>query len=280
VVFYKYTFLGDSFLMEIKRTRRHEVSFSEGGIVCSSAEEFLKTIADNSADIVFLDPPFNLKKLYSSKMPLLDKKPKDDYFKWLTGIIDESVRILSPGGAFYMYHLPEIAMQIGSYAQGKLDFRHWIAISMKNGFARGNRLYPSHYALLYFTRGKPVIFNRPKIEPQRCKSCGEYAKDYGGYKKIIDEKGINLSDIWDDLSPVRHAKDKNRDANELPKKLFERIIEISGKNEKLYVDPFGGSGTGAIAALEKGMKIAICDILPENYLLIKKRVKDYLKNQK
>ena len=36
---------------------------------------------------------------------------------------------------------------------------------MKNGFARGKKLYPAHYALLYFTKGMPASFQRPKILP-------------------------------------------------------------------------------------------------------------------
>src|SRR2546422_6918695 len=95
--------------------------------------------------------------------------------------------------------------------QGELPFRHWIAISMKGGFARGQYLYPAHYALLYLTKGQPGRFHRPKIDPPHCKKCGALLKDYGGYKKFISN-GINLSDIWDDVSPVRHNRYKHRRA--------------------------------------------------------------------
>ena len=253
----------------------NHTEYTNASVFCSSANAFLKTIGSDSTSIVFLDPPFNLKKLYTSKIPLLDSRSTDQYQSWLQGIITESIRILAPGGALFMYHIPEMALKYGAFMQTHLDFRHWIAISMKNGFARGRKLYPAHYALLYLTKGKPAVFHRPKIEPQLCKTCGGYAKDYGGYKSIIEEKGINLSDIWDDLSPVRHAKYKNRDANELPKKLFERIIAISGEKGKLFVDPFCGSGTGALIALETGMRVKVCDIVKENYEIINNRIKAY-----
>ncbi len=60
-----------------------------------------------------------------------------------------------------------------SLLEQHLDFRHWIAISMKNGFVRGDHLYPAHYALLYYTKGKPESFNRPKVPKPICGALQE-----------------------------------------------------------------------------------------------------------
>jgi len=190
----------------------------------------------------------------------------------LNSVVDESVRILSEGGALYVYHLPIWAMRVASRLDATLTFRHWIAVSMKNGFARGMRLYPAHYALLMFTRGTPLQFRRPLLRPQVCRHCGKLIKDYGGYRSIIESKGLNLSDVWDDLSPVRHRTVKTRRANELPRTLFSRIFAISGRKGGLYVDPFGGSGAGVIAAVQAGMTFACCDLLRTNCTLITRRV--------
>jgi site-specific DNA-methyltransferase (adenine-specific) len=143
---------------------------------------------------------------------------------------------------------------------------------MKNGFVRGSHLYPAHYALLMFTKGKPRKFSRPRIAPQECRTCGELVKDYGGYRPIIQRKGINLSDFWDDLSPVRHANSKHRAANELPALLFHRILTMVGSRGSLYVDPFGGSGSGVIAAARRGMRFAACDIVRANCTLMSHRI--------
>jgi site-specific DNA-methyltransferase (adenine-specific) len=158
---------------------------------------------------------------------------------------------------------------------GTLAFHQWIAISMKNGFARGTRLYPAHYALMMFTKGKPKRFVRPRISPQECRTCGELVKDYGGYKPIIRRKGINLSDFWDDLSPVRHANHKHRAANELPALLFHRVLTMVGSRGSLYVDPFGGSGSGVIAAARRGMRFAACDIVRANCFLMRRRLLEF-----
>ena len=221
-----------------------------GEIYWADAIQMLEKVGKEQADILFLDPPFNLGKQYERKQKI-DAKPEEEYESWLTSIIDLSIKALKPGAALFLYHMPVWALRMGAYAERSLSLRHWISVSMKNGFARGQKLYPAHYALLYFTKGPPQYFFRPKLDPLRCRTCGELVRDYGGYRKIIESAGINLSDIWDDLSPVRHKTTKHRSANELPLALFERIISISGDAGMTYVDPFAGSGSGAVAAWKK-----------------------------
>jgi site-specific DNA-methyltransferase (adenine-specific) len=198
--------------------------------------------------------------------------PEADYKEWLSQVLDEAVRVLRQGGVLYMYHLPRWAMHFGAYLETRLIFRQWIAVSMKNGFVRGKRLYPAHYALLMFSKGAPSVSNRPKLAPALCRHCGQYVKDYGGYKGIIDAKGINLSDYWDDVSPVRHASRKHRSANELPTIIFDRVMQISGSPKGVYVDPFAGAGGGVIAAVKAGMAFKACDLFAANCRLICSRL--------
>ena len=229
-----------------------------GYLVQCDALELFGSLQSECADIVFLDPPFNLGKKYGSRGRMADRNSASEYEQFMQSILRESVRILGAGGALYLYHLPQWAMRFGVFLQGEMIFKHWIAVSMKNGFVRGNNLYPAHYALLYFTKGVPKTFNRPKVPAATCRSCGQFVKDYGGYKRYV-ESGINLSDIWEDLSPVRHAKYKKRSENELPLELTNRVIQISGKKNALLVDPFVGSGTSIVSAYDAGMRYVASD---------------------
>jgi site-specific DNA-methyltransferase (adenine-specific) len=82
-----------------------------------------------------------------------------------------------------------------------------------------------------------------------CKKCYSEIKDYGGYKDKMNPNGINLTDTWYDIPPVRHTKYKKRtEANELSIKLLDRIIEMATNEGDLVFDPFGGSGTTYIVA--------------------------------
>jgi site-specific DNA-methyltransferase (adenine-specific) len=245
---------------------------SNGELVRKDGLAFLGSLGTKTSSLIFLDPPFNLGKTYSKSNPGLDRKPEVEYEKWMSAVLCESVRVLKPGGTLYVYHVPIWAMRFGALIDRVLDFRHWIAISMKNGFVRGHRLYPAHYALLMFTKGKPRTLNIPKWPLEECRHCGEFVKDYGGYLNLVEKQGVNLSDFWDDISPVRHSNRKNRTANELPAILYRRIFEISGRRGELYVEPFAGSGTGIISAVNFKMRFAACDLLDSNFQLIKSRL--------
>ena len=255
-----------------KQYRRYNRRELKGSIYLGDALKFLKSLPSDSAEIVFLDPPFNLGKTYSVDAPHLDRMPEEAYQEWMVTILQESRRVLAPGGALYLYHVPAWAMRLGAYLREHLEFRHWIAISMKNGFVRGDRLYPAHYGLLYYTKGKPTTFTRPKLDPVTCRHCGDYIKDYGGYTAIIEEKGLNLSDVWEDLSPVRHKNTKHRSANELPLELTRRIVAISGSPGGLFVEPFAGTGSGIVAAAARGMRFKACDIVEENCKIMCERL--------
>jgi len=96
-----------------------------------------------------------------------------------------------------------------------LHFRDWIVIDIKLGLPIAGRLYPSHYSLLYFTKGKHKTFHNIRIPIKTCRHCGGEVKDYGGHRKSLNPKGVNLSDVWNDIPPVRHwkFKSKRRTAN-------------------------------------------------------------------
>lgn len=204
--------------------------------------DLLAETPEESVDLVFADPPFNLGKDYGKHYK--DSVHDSAYLDWSRKWIEECCRVLSPGGAFFLYNLPRWNIPNGEFLMGLgMNFRHWITIDIKFGLPIAGKLYPSHYSLLYFTKGKPRTFTRPRIPIATCRHCGKDLKDYGGHRNKIHAEGINLTDVWTDIAPVRHRRTKNRPANELSEKLLERVLTIASEPGDLVLDPFGGSGT-------------------------------------
>ncbi len=161
--------------------------------------------------------------------------------------------MIRPGGAFFLYALPEHAYKLAGMLEETLAFRHWIALSMKATFPRGKKLYPAHYALLYFTKGMPKTFNRHRLPIPKCRHCGKDVKDYGGHRKYLNPAGLNLTDFWEDTSPNRHRNSKFRAGiNELKLMIPERAILISTNPGEIVFDPFGGGGSTYEAAEQNG----------------------------
>lgn len=211
----------------------------------------LPCIKDGTVDAVFADPPFNLGKEYGSNSD--DSRPDAEYLKWCKRWIFESVRTLKPGGAFFLYNLPKWNVLLGAYlSELGMEFRHWIAVEISACLPIPGRLHPSHYSLLYYTRGKPKTFRRIRTPILKCRHCGGEIKDYGGHRDAMNPKGVTLKDVWTDIPPVRHWKFKSKDrrANALSTKILDRVVEMSTVPGDLVLDPFGGSGT-TFAVCEK-----------------------------
>lgn len=247
----------------------------------------LKALPNESVDLVFADPPFNLGKDYGKGIS--DKRKEDDYLTWSREWLLESARVLTPGGALFVFNLPKWLIHYGAIlALHGMQFRHWIACRMPKSLPIPGRLSPAHYGLLYYTRGKPRAFNKVYTPIPACRHCGGDVRDYGGHRKYLNAKGLNLMDvwdapedvwedvndggasrrmqwreadeIWDDIPPVRHSKYKLRSANELAPIMLERVVSFASNPGDLVLDPFAGTGTTLFAAEKLGRKWIGSDI--------------------
>jgi len=229
------------------------------------------SLRKETIDCIFADPPFNLGKTYGNG-EVNDARAREEYLEWSYSWLDECVRILKDGGALFTYILPKWGYHFATHLEEKaMLFRHWIAVSMKGTFPRGKKLYPAHYGLLYFTKGEPRIFNRVRVPIPTCRHCGKEIKDYGGHRKYLNPKGLNLTDIWEDTSPARHRKFKTRwHVNELKPMIPGRCIEISTNLGDIFLDPFGGGGSSYLAAEERnrcwlGTEITDCSPIVQRF---------------
>jgi len=146
-------------------------------------------------------------------------------------------------------------------------------MSMKGTFPRGRKLYPAHYALLYFTKGEPKTFNRDdvRVPVPKCRHCDKDVKDYGGHRKYLNPLGLNLTDFWDDTAPARHTKFKARwGINELKPLIPSRCIQLSTHEGETVLDPFAGGGS-TFEAAEKlkrfwiGSEIVDCTLIADRF---------------
>jgi site-specific DNA-methyltransferase (adenine-specific) len=221
--------------------------------------DLLSETEDEVFDLVFADPPFNLGKDYGRAIS--DSLRDEEYLTWCESWIKECARSIKPGGAFYLFNIPRWNIELGHFLnQANMTFRHWITIDIKYSLPIQGKLYPSHYSLLYYTKGKPRVFSRPRLPIPVCRHCGGDIKDYGGHRNKLHPDGINLTDVWYDIPPVRHQGTKRRGANELSIKLLRRVLEISTEPGDLVFDPFGGSGTTYAAAEEAGRSWVGCEL--------------------
>jgi len=226
-------------------------------IIQGDCLEVMRSIPDNSVDITFADPPFNLGKKYTGYK---DNKRFNTYLEWCKQWINEMVRITKPTGSLFVHNIPKWLTYYAGFLNDTAYFKHWIAWDAPTA-PMGKSLQPSHYGILYYVKDpKRNKFYEIRYPHKRCRKCGYILKDYGGKKAGLHPFGPLVSDVWTDIHRIKHTKYRDEHPCQLPILLLERIILMSTDENDIVLDPFVGTGTTAIAAKRLGRRFIGIDI--------------------
>jgi site-specific DNA-methyltransferase (adenine-specific) len=239
-------------------------------IICGDVIEVMKKIPDNSIDMTFADPPFNLNKKYGNYK---DKKADAEYIKWCEDWLTEMVRITKPTGSIFVHNIPKWLIYYANHLNKIAFFKHWIAWDSMS-IPLGKTLLPAHYGILFYAKSpKEFTFHELRSPHKKCRKCGEMIKDYGGKKNQINPHGTLLSDVWADIHRIRHSARRDEHPCQLPEPLLERLILMSTNEGDVVLDPFIGAGTTALAAKRLGRNYIGIDIDPKYKEIVAKKIK-------
>jgi len=205
----------------------------------------LKKIPDNSVDVCFADPPFNLDKKYASYR---DQLSLQSYLAWCEEWLLELVRVTKPTGSILVHNIPKWLTYYAAILNEHAHFRHWIAWDAMSA-PLGKSLLPAHYGILFYAKqAKGTKFYEIRAPHKKCRECNAYLKDYGGKKDQMHPFGYLVSDVWTDIHRIRHSRRRDEHPCQLPIHLLERLILMTTDEGDTVLDPFLGTGTSAIAA--------------------------------
>src|SRR2546421_615428 len=158
--------------------------------------ELFKDIPDNSVDITFADPPFNLKKKYNSHKDRLDIK---DYLDWCDEWIGEMVRVTKPAGSIFLHNIPKWLTYYAASLNKLADFKHWISWDAPTA-PMGKTLQPAHYGILYYAKdARHNKFYEIRQPHKRCRKCGYLYKEYVEISQSkLDQESSNsrIGEFW------------------------------------------------------------------------------------
>lgn len=220
----------------------------------------LATVPDNTIDLCFADPPFNLEKKYTNYK---DRRPTEEYLHWCEQWLRELVRVTKPTGSIFVHNIPKWLTYYAAILNEYAYFRHWIAWDAMSAPV-GKTLLPAHYGILFYTKQQTGYkFYEIRTPHKRCRVCDAYLKDYGGKKDQMHPFGYLVSDVWTDIHRIRHTVRRDEHPCQLPIPLLERIVLMSTDAGDVVLDPFLGTGTTTLAAKALGRHFVGIDIDPE-----------------
>jgi len=233
-------------------------------IILGDSINLIQDIPDDSMDVTFADPPFNLKKKYNSYKDSLEFI---EYLEWCKKWIAEMVRVTKPTGSIFIHNIPKWLTFYATLLNEIADFKHWISWDAPTA-PMGKSLQPSHYGILYYVKNlKLNKYNEIRCPHKRCRKCGNLLKDYGGKKAGLHPFGPLVSDVWTDIHRIKHNKYRDHHPCQLPIHLLERIILMCSDEGDIVLDPFSGTGTTAIGAKRLGRNYIGFEI-DQNYVNI------------
>ncbi len=198
---------------------------------CGDALEELKTLGDESVDLIVADPPYNLGKDYGNNH---DFKDFDEYMAFTKLWLTQAKRVLKPHGTIYVF----MGVRFISYLYGILDrdlqlyFNSWVVWHYTQGIGKTKGFSPRHDDILVFNKSKDFVFNLDDVRvPQK------------SYREKNNMRGANPGDVWQ-FSHVHYSNPNRQDhPTQKPEGLIERIVLASSHQGDTVLDPFSGSGT-------------------------------------
>lgn len=213
--------------------------------------EVLKSLKDNSVDLIFCDILYNTGRTFEYYEDKLGEAT--EAMEWYEPRLKEMWRVIKDTGAVYLH----CNYRLIHYLRVELDkvfgidaFRNeiiWKQEGWKNFSTK--HLQTSHENMLFYAKKEHEI-NREISD---------------AYTDVWTIDALNQNDKYNERVGYDGQK---------PLEYVKRVIEISSKPGDLVADFFLGSGTTAVAARDLGRRFIGCDINPKSIEITKERL-DY-----
>jgi len=128
----------------------------------------------------------------------------------------------------------------------------------------------SHRTILYYIKGNEAAYFEGEADPQPYKNPKDPRVAHKG------KEGTTPYDWWEYNLVKNVSKEKTNWPNQLPVALVRRIVLSSCPEGGLVCDPFMGSGTTAIAALETDRQWIGFDIEAKACKITRERIKNHV----
>lgn len=213
-------------------------------IIHGDSIEILKNyITDNSVDLIFVDPPYNIGKKFAD---FIDKWPSDEeYAEWCYSWIDLCFNKLKKNGSMYIMSSTQAIPYLDLYIRKKMSILSRIIWSYDSSGVQAKKYFGSLWEpILFCVKNKnEYTFNADEILVEAKTGAKRRLIDYrGSTPKPYNTKKVP-GNVWE-FPRVRYRMGEYENhPSQKPEALLERIIKASSHAGDLVLDPFAGTFT-------------------------------------
>jgi site-specific DNA-methyltransferase (adenine-specific) len=245
--------------------------------------EVLARLPEASVDLIFADPPYLLSNggttCSSGRRVSVDKGSWDasggvaaDH-EWNRLWLEACRRALKPSGTIWVSGTQHVIFSIG-FAMQQLGFHLLNTITWFKPNASPN------LACRFFTHSTEIVLWAAPARMKPLPHTFHYRemKAENGGKQMRDLWELPERDgeqvIWSLPTPKKSEKKLGRHPTQKPRSLLERIVRAGSSPGELVLDPFNGSGTTGVAALQLGRRYVGIDLDARYLDLTQRRILD------
>lgn len=249
--------------------------------ICQNTFEALKLLPENSFDLLFADPPYNLTKKFGEKT--FQQLSIDEYEIWLDSWLSQCVKLLKNNASVYICGDWRSSSAIQRIGMKYFKLRNRITWEREKGRGATSNWKNNSEDIWFFTVSDDYTFNQADVRLKR-KVIAPY-KENGKPKDWSEEEEGNFrltapSNLWTDLSVPFWSMPENTDhPTQKPEKLLAKIILASTNENDLVLDPFLGSGTTSVVSKKLSRRYVGIE-LDEKYACLAEKRLDLAEDEK
>ncbi|WP_368094727.1 site-specific DNA-methyltransferase [Bifidobacterium bifidum] len=255
------------FFRDHKLPDQDVTGFSDGALFTGDSIEWMKTINDESIDMVFADPPYNIKKADWD-----DFGSQERYIEWSMRWIEQASRILKPTGSLYVCGFSETLADLKHPSMRYFSSCRWLVWFYRNKANLGKDWGRSHESILHLRKKDFGHINYDDVRIPYGKHTLKYpdhpqadSSQYGrkGSHWTPNPLGAKPKDVVEIPTTCNGMNEKTPHPTQKPEELLRKLILASSSEGDLVLDPFSGSGTTAVVASQLHRQWLACDENPE-----------------
>ncbi len=254
--------------------------------------EILKTLQDESVDLIYIDPPFfsnrNYEVVFGDEAEIRSFEDRWEggvnvYIEWMRDRVMELYRVLKATGSFYLHcdwHASHRLRVMLDDVFGAKHFQNEIIWYYRGGGVSKDRFGRRHDNIYFYTKGDRWAFNADDIRTPYSEETLERlrykARSFRG-ERVYDTYeanplGKHPDDVWIIQPVMPSAKERLGYPTQKPEELLEKIIRASSNRNDVVLDSFCGCGTSLAVSQKLGRHWIGIDISPTAIKLVEKRL--------
>jgi site-specific DNA-methyltransferase (adenine-specific) len=251
-------------------------------IIWGDAVEALKALPDNSVDLIFADPPYNIGKSFNGHIEKW--KTEESYLEWCYQWLSLCIKKLKENGSFYVMTATQFMPFFDMYLRKRLHILSRIIWSYDSSGVQAKKYYGSMYEpILFCVKDKNnYTFNTNDILVEAKTGAKRKLIDYRKPVPAVYSSEKVPGNVWN-IPRVRYRMDEYENhPTQKPVALLERIIKASSNEGDSVLDPFSGTFTTCYVAKGLGRNTVGIEIQDEYVKIGLRRLQlaDYFKGEK